>query len=180
MSVATRSMAFWPGLINLWNRGELYSLFVALLFASLLNIALMSTLIWEEWLASWLSRALWLTVAGASLWSFAASLIFGSRPRESLSVLESDQLLTVAQQDYLKGDYLEAEAGLHRILASGREDIEAALLLASVMRRTGRKRQALDCLDRLEKFERATLWALEIGKERKKLTDAPPKAVLDS
>lgn len=165
-------MALWPGLLNLWNRGELYSLFVALLFASLLNLALISTLIWEEWLAGWLTRSLWLIVAGASLWSFVASTFFDYRLRETLSKAESDRLLKVAQRDYLRGDYLEAEAGLHRILASGREDIEAALLLASVMRRTGRRRQAADCLDRMARFERASVWAMEIQQERTKLGEA--------
>jgi hypothetical protein len=172
MSKASYGMACWPGLIQLWYRGELYSLFVALLFAALLNLALMSTLVWDAWLTSWVVRSLWMLVCGASVWSFAKGLFASARSRTSISELECDQLLKAAQQDYLRGEYVEAEAGLHRILASGREDMESALLLATLMRRTGRVRQAGDCLDRLERFERAGLWSLEIQRERNKLAIA--------
>jgi hypothetical protein len=170
MSKASYGMAMWPGFIPLWQRGELYSLFVALLFAVLLNLALLSTLVWDAWLSSWLVKSLWLSIFVACTWSCISELIIGTKGRQSVSDKECDQLLQAAQRDYLRGEYVEAEAGLHRILASGREDMESALLLATLMRRTGRSRQAGECLDRLERFERAGYWALEIQRERSKLS----------
>lgn len=168
--MSIRSMAWWPGFIQLWTRGELYSLFVALLFAALLNIALLATLVWQEWLAVWTVRILWGFLLGAGLWSTVVSLFFGQQRGSLGSAQESDQLLAISQKDYLRGEYLEAEASLHRILSTGREDVEAALLLASVLRRTGRPQQALECLERLERFDCASIWTSEIQNERRKCT----------
>jgi tetratricopeptide (TPR) repeat protein len=163
-----RSMAWWPGFLNLWTRGELYSLFVALLFAALLNIALLATLVWQEWLTAWTVRILWGFLLSAGLWSSVSGRLFCRRTDSSASKQESNRLLAMSQKDYLRGDYLAAEASLHRILSSGQEDVEAALLLAAVLRRTGRPRQALECLERLERFDSASIWGIEIQNERRK------------
>jgi len=176
-----RNMAWWPGLPNLWYRGEIYSLAVSLLFATVLNIALLSTFVWPEWanlvcpvwFSPWFARSLWLLLAIASLWAFGASFFSTSAVRISLPSVECDNLLAVAQSDYLRGQYFEAEATLHRILSSGQEDVEAALLLATVLRRTGRFRQALDCLDRLERLDRSRLWYSEIATERRRCAVSP-------
>ena len=184
--LSMRSMAWWPGLTNLWYRGEIYSLAIALLFASLLNIALLATLIWPEWaaivfsawsspnwFATWFIRSLWGLLAFAAMWTFAASFFSTSTIRASLPSVECDNLLAVAQSDYLRGQYFEAEATLHRILSTGQEDVEAALLLASILRRTGRFRQALDCLERLERLDRSQLWISEIAAERRRCAVSP-------
>lgn len=172
---AARYMAWWPGLLSLWYRGEIYSLAVAILFATLLNIAILSTLIWPEWLSVWLVRGLWCFIGGASLWSFGLSVFCKSGIQKALPTAECDRLLCIAQTDYLRGEYFEAEASLHRILAGGYEDPEAALLLASILRRTGRYRQALDCLERLEKLDRAARWSIEIDSERRKCVPKQPE-----
>jgi tetratricopeptide (TPR) repeat protein len=166
--MSLRSMVWWPGFINLWTRGELYSLFVALLFAAILNIALLATLVWQEWLAVWTIRSLWVGLVIAASWSFVSSFIFARSFGAVQSNQEANQLLAIAQKDYLRGNYLEAEATLHRVLGPGNEDIEAALLLTAVLRRTGRPRQALECLQRLERFDTASVWNIEIQNERRK------------
>ncbi len=48
------AMAWWPGFSRLWHRGEIYSLVIAFLFATILNLALAATLVWPE-LAGWLA-----------------------------------------------------------------------------------------------------------------------------
>ncbi len=168
MTISIRSMVWWPGFINLWTRGELYSLFVALLFAVILNIALLATLVWHEWLAVWTVRTLWVGLFIAASWSLISNVVFARHFGVLRSKQESDQLLAIAQKDYLRGEYMEAEATLHRILGPGNEDVEAALLLAAVLRRTGRPRQALECLERLERFDTASVWNIEIQNERRK------------
>ncbi len=184
--LSMRSMAWWPGLTNLWYRGEIYSLAIALLFAALFNIALLATLIWPEWptvvcsawsfpigFALWFVRSLWVLLSFVAIWTFGASFFSTSMIRASLPSVECDNLLAVAQSDYLRGQYFEAEATLHRILSTGHEDVEAALLLASILRRTGRFRQALDCLERLERLDRARLWNSEIAAERRRCEVSP-------
>jgi tetratricopeptide (TPR) repeat protein len=171
--ILVRGMAWWPGFLNLWYRGEIYSLAISFLFATILNIAILATMVWPEWLAVWFVRALWILLAFSGLWSFSASFFTKSGMQQSLPSVECDNLFAEAQSDYLKGQYFEAEATLHRILASGAEDVEAALLLASVLRRTGRFRQAIDCLERLERFDSARYWTQEIADVRRRCEDSP-------
>lgn len=171
--ISVRGMAWWPGLLNLWYRGEIYSLAVAVLFATILNIALLGTLVWPEWLSPWFVRTLGGLLAFAGLWSFATSFFSTSVVHPSLPSVECDRLFEEAQSDYLKGQYFEAEATLHRILGAGTEDVEAAFLLACVLRRTGRFRQALDCLERLERLDNSRYWKDEIADERRRCEVSP-------
>ncbi len=171
--ISASGMACWPGLLNLWYRGEIYSLAISFLFATILNVAILATLVWPEWLAVWLVRSMWILIAFTGLWSFAASFFSKSSMQQRLPSVECDRLFAEAQSDYLKGQYFEAEATLHRILASGTEDVEAALLLASVLRRTGRFRQATDCLERLERLDSARYWTQEIADVRRRCEDSP-------
>jgi tetratricopeptide (TPR) repeat protein len=166
-------MAWWPGLRNLWYRGDLYSLVISFLFATILNIAILATLVWPEWLAVWFVRSLWVLLAFSGLWSFSVSFFSKTSLQPRLPSVECDNLFEEAQLDYLKGQYYEAEATLHRILASGTEDVEAALLLASVLRRTGRFRQAIDCLGRLERLDSARYWTQEIADVRRRCEFSP-------
>lgn len=171
--ISARGMACWPGLMNLWYRGEIYSLAISFLFATIFNIAILGTLVWPEWLAVWFVRSLWVLLAFAGLWSFAASFLSKSSVQAGLPSVECDNLFAEAQSEYLKGQYFEAEATLHRILATGTEDVEAALLLASVLRRTGRFRQAIDCLERLERLDNARYWTQEIAEVRRRCEVSP-------
>ncbi len=170
---SVRGMAWWPGLLNLWYRGEIYSLAISFLFATILNIALLGTFVWPEWLAVWFVRSLWALLAFSALWSFATSFFSKSGLQHCLPSVECDGLFAEAQSDYLKGQYFEAEATLHRILATGCEDVEAAFLLASILRRTGRFRQALDCLERLERLDSSRYWLQEIADERRRCEVSP-------
>ena len=147
-------------------RGLLFSLAIAIWIAAALT-ALLSLL------APWFVRSIWALLAFSSLWTFGASFFSTSALRIMLPSVECDTLLSIAQSDYLKGQYFEAEATLHRILSTGHEDIEAALLLASVLRRTGRFRQAQDCLERLERLDRSRTWSSEIASERRRCKVSP-------
>jgi len=161
-----RGMALWPGLPSLWIRGELYSLAIASLFGIVLNLALLATFYWTEWLSVALLRSMWCAIAIASVWSLMKTVILPVQIYPAKPTQECDDLLRLAYVDYLRGQYLEAEASLHKILAAGHEDVEAALLLASVFRRTGRFRQALACLEKLERLDQSRKWYIEISKEK--------------
>ncbi len=176
--LSVRGMAWWPGLPNLWYRGDIYSLAVSILFATILNIALLATLVWPEWLSPWMVRSLWVLLASSALWSFGTSFFSTSAWLRDLPSVECDVLLLDAQSDYLRGQYFEAEATLHRILSMGYEDVEAALLLASILRRTDRFRQSLDCLERLEKLDSSRHWSTEIADERRRCEVSPANSSL--
>jgi tetratricopeptide (TPR) repeat protein len=161
-----RGMALWPGLPSLWTRGEIFALAIATLFSVVLNLALLATFYWTDWLPTYLLRSMWLGIALVCGWSFIQSFFRPIHVYSPPPSLECDKLLGLAHVDYLRGQYLEAEASLHKILAAGHEDVEAALLLASIFRRTGRFRQALACLEKLERLDRSRKWYIEISKEK--------------
>lgn len=175
MPVFFRSMALWPGYRGLWFRGDFTSLLIAVNFAVVLDVALLSTFIWTEWLSTKAIVALWSIICLSAVTSFLFSFRSLETRSRRMRIEEVDRLFREAQSNYLRGEYVDAEASLHRILNSGTEDMEAALLLASILRRTNRPEQARNWLDRLEKFEAANRWGLEIAHERGRLalaTDA--------
>ena len=59
----------WPGFPHLWNRGSWAGLALALGFTVLLNVLLVATLVWTEWMSSG-ARQIGLGVL-AVIWSFA-------------------------------------------------------------------------------------------------------------
>jgi thioredoxin-like negative regulator of GroEL len=77
-----------------------------------------------------------------------------------------------AREQYLKGNWFEAECLLSRILKRNPRDLEARLMLATLLRHTGRRDEAARQLDRLERFEGSGKWVLEISRERQQLQAA--------
>ncbi|MCR4413284.1 MAG: tetratricopeptide repeat protein [Thermoguttaceae bacterium] len=72
----------------------------------------------------------------------------------------------------MKGNWFEAECLLSRILKRNPRDLEARLMLATLLRHTGRRDEAARQLDRLERFEGSGKWVLEISRERQQLQAA--------
>ncbi len=189
----------WPGLAHLWIKGSLAGLALALSFSVLLNILILGTLVWPAWLETRLkfvcalgAGLLWL----AALWETRCELqrIAAKRQEEakraeasdqddSTSETEqteenhpNDQRLADAQKHYLRSDWVEAEQLLRRAIRADRRDVEVRLWYVMLLRRTGRIKQALRRLDRLELFDAAEPWRFEINEERRLLSRlAQPK-----
>jgi Tfp pilus assembly protein PilF len=110
---------------------------------------------------------LW-TVAGcgaiASLVHNAAQGLLRSQRTQPGCPME---IFSQAQSLYLKGDYFEAERAIATYCGGRDLDVEAALLLASIFRRTHRFPQAIELLDRLSRLERSAYWIQEIEQEKK-------------
>ncbi|MFM8175028.1 MAG: hypothetical protein ACKN81_15910 [Pirellulaceae bacterium] len=160
----------WPGWTKLWNEGDLRSLLLSLLFGALLNLWFAATWTWPQW---WTTQSWWSCLAALAV-SASASALLAKDSLRSLAMRQipaksTDQWLRDAQDSYLQANYQEAEASLHRIFAAGNQDIEAMLLMISVLRRTGRIAQAQFCIDRLRLLERANPWLAELDHEQKKL-----------
>lgn len=79
----------------------------------------------------------------------------------------SQSAFILAQTEYLKGNWFEAEAILLEILQDFPRDAEAMLLLVGVLRHTERWQPALRRLDQLEMLDTASPWRFEINRERK-------------
>jgi tetratricopeptide (TPR) repeat protein len=165
-------LCLWPGLPPLWRRGAWSGLGVACGYAAVLNLLLLSSLVWMELAGPAALRLAWLGLGlswgGISLWS----LWHG--PPESQAALPAGEqdLFPRALNEYLRGNWFEAEVCLSRLLEAEPGDVDSRLLLASLLRRSGRWEAARRELERLERFERAAKWGLEIGRERQRLLAA--------
>lgn len=162
--------ALWPGLPRLWRHGSMFGLLEALTFAVLLQVAIVTTVIWPETvtLASrtvvWFGVAFfWLIFAAPKVW-YTAKVMAG-RPASD-SAIHREDLFRRSQREYLGGEWSQAEQSLLALLGTDAGDCEARLLLASLYRHIGRWEQARDELDRLEATAGSDHWRFEILQER--------------
>lgn len=161
----------WPGWPQLWFAGAWSGLAIALGFAALLDLGLLTSRMWTELLSPSMRTAIWLvlaavwTVSAAASWRWVGGLqTGGSRPADN-------DLFLQAREEYLKGNWFEAETVLGRLLDRNVLDIEARLMRASLLVRTARRKDATSELDRLTRMEGAEYWRLEIARLRSRLTD---------
>ncbi len=160
----------WPGLPQLGVRGDGSALALAVGTACLLNLALLSTFVWTELLAADLRTGLWVAVVGS--WGVAAGLsALAARRRGPQQERSTGDEFTEALGYYLKGDWLGAQRTLAGLLRRNADDVEARLMLATLLRHTDRLPEAREQLDRLSRTEGAENWKLEIQRERELLAE---------
>lgn len=156
-------LCIWPGLVRLWLKGDFFSLLVASSFALLLNLSLLSTFVWTQWLGEYFPAISWPVLlafwVGSLIVSRRALVEFESN---TATHKHSDALFIAAQTEYLKKNWIEAEALLTRRLRNSPRDIESRILLASVLRRLQRFDQAKKHLIQLGKFDESAVWREEI------------------
>jgi len=90
----------------------------------------------------------------------------------SQSVTAAQDLFPEALNEYLQGNWLVAEEKCRELVRRRRDDVEARLLLATLLRSTERFEDARRALDDLEKFDGALRWEMEIACERSLLDEA--------
>lgn len=165
-------MYLWPGLPQLWIWGKWTGLVTAVTAAAILDLLLLGSIGWSELIPENLRTVVWAT--GLTAW-FLAAVWFGRRFRRELAGLCVDPETDAfgrALNYYLKGDYFQTERLLEAILRVNVRDVDARLMLATLMRRTGRLEDAAKQLDALVRFDGAAKWQLEIERERRQLAEA--------
>ena len=166
----------WPGLPQLWLRGDWAALFLAVGFSALINLAVVATWGWTELLTWPLLSVAW---AGVVLF-WLVSLVSGVAQIAALTRVSSPEVATdlfrAAQGEYLRGNWLEAELVLNELLDYDPQDVDAHLLLATVARRMGRYQEADQRLRHLETRVQAGKWRPEIARESQLLTLAASAA----
>ena len=155
----------WPGLPQLARQGSWSALVVAIGAAALLNVALLGTFVWTELLAPGWRILNWFLLLAA--WSGAAVFsVWLHRREESWMRAEAQQdIFREALDHYLQGNWFESEQALGRLLRKNRRDVEARLMLATLMRHRRRLDEAARQLDVLVRLEGAQKWELEIRRE---------------
>jgi hypothetical protein len=158
-----RAPSVVPGLPQLWTEGAWYGLALAIAFACTLNVALAATFVWTEWLTPSATSACWVAVvvllAGGSWLTYRQG--YWSESDEVPAV----DLFPAAQGEYLRSNWFEAENLCRQILARDDHDVEAHLMLSSVLRRTGRTTDAARQLELLASLQAAEPWHFEIARE---------------
>jgi Tetratricopeptide repeat len=161
----------WPGLTQLWFSGTLWGLAVGCGFAWLVNLAVVSTFVWTELIGPWSRVGVWGLLV--LVWAGALSLSFRQlQLRDPAEIrAKAEDLFRHAQGEYLSGNWIGAEQLLTEVLRIDRQDVDAQMLLVSLLRRTGQLAEAADQLRRLGATEGSEKWRSEIERERKILED---------
>ena len=177
---------FWPGLPQLWVRGSWVGLAVAVGFTALVNVLILATCVFGEWIPpeQLLGGYGLVALAGVNGWwqsrrqtsagLFSTGLSSTENGEESatgasavgLTSQPSEELYRQAQHVYLQGDWVAAEQLLLKLLKLNDRDAEARLMLATLWRHQGRHREANRQLDKLSRLEAADPWQNEIAVER--------------
>jgi len=160
-------MAIWPGLPRLWREGSVLGLIQALGFALLLQLAVFTTLIWSETIRP-VSRGVvcfcvlgfWLLFALPAV--SRALAVFGG----GFAVHDREHLFQVAQREYLRGNWLQAERSLRQLLESDAGDVDARLMLSTLYRHVGRLSAASEQLGVLAESHGSDKWKFEMFTER--------------
>jgi hypothetical protein len=161
----------WPGLPQLWIAGSYSGLALAIGFALLVDLVLVSTLAWTELLSETLAIAAWGGVIAfwlVSAWISLRWLLQGPATAKNAD----EDLFREAQANYLQANWFDVEVTLGRLLERQPRDVEARLLLTTLYRHTGRFDEAEAQLRVLEKLDGAVKWQMEIRQERALVADA--------
>ena len=162
----------WPGLPQLWSNGSWLGLALAVVAAVLLDLLLLASFGWSELIDSRVRNALWLAFGVAWVIAVVWSVRQSRRQAADERLGPRRDVFSDAQECYLRGDDYQAERILESLLRQNIRDVDARLMLATLLRRAGRIDEALRQLDTLARFEGAEKWELEILDERQLLAEA--------
>ena len=164
----------WPGLAQLWKKGAVAGLVLAVGFGVLLNLALVVSFGWTDVLSSSAKTITWIVVL--LVWLIAGVASFLQLRKETVRQIDrtgdseiaedADALFIEATSEYLQGNWYEVERHLDELLRRDSGDVEARLMWATMCRHTGRLEEARRRLDELSLRERSEVWSVEIENER--------------
>ena len=166
----------WPGLPQLARDGNWAALAVAIAAAVLLNGVLLGTCVWSEFVAQTPRIICWVFVGVA--WTGSIGYwTWTDRQRAAAPGAGDGKTFEEALEEYLKGNWFEAERKLTVLLRRDEHDIEARLLMATLLRHTRRFDEATYQLNLLVGLDGAHRWALEIHREGELLMEARKRSI---
>ncbi|MEO1618511.1 MAG: hypothetical protein AAFV88_21845 [Planctomycetota bacterium] len=159
----------WPGLPELWWRGQLSTLPLAIGFGMGLNALLVLRYLLPSWLNPTLVSASWWI--GIAFWiGFVVKQIrelpILLTPRQALEVADE---YPEANEAYLRGDWEQAESKLMAMLRIEPRDPPALLLLSGVYRHTDRIQNAQALLAEMRRIEACDGWQIEVEAEQSRV-----------
>lgn len=168
----------WPGLAQLWLRGQWSGLLVAVAFAAAVNVLLTTTFLWPGVIGSDGAALVFNSVGIVAVLCFWGASVVSTwrrlpRLQPGADARGDDALFLRAQTEYLRGHWYEAEKLLLGLLQDSPRDADAHLLLATLYRHTRRYDEAQARLTLLQGLEGAAKWLFEIDEERRRIAEAP-------
>jgi len=161
----------WPGLPQLVRDGKWAALAFAVAAAAMLNAVLLGTWFWTDLFAPELRIISWVFLGVA--WGLSVGYwAWTDRRQATTSEKTGGKNFEEALEDYLKGNWFEAERKLNVLLRREEHDLEARLLMATLLRHTKRLDDATHQLNHLVRLDGAHRWALEIHREGELLAEA--------
>ncbi len=177
----------WPGLPQLARDGNWAALAFAVTAAALLNAVLLETWFWTDALAPAVRIICWVFLGaawsiGIGYWAWVDRPGHPGHPlagRGSAAASEKagGKVFDEALEDYLKGNWFEAERKLNLLLRRDEHDLEARLLMATLLRHAKRFDDATHQLNLLVRLDGAERWALEIHREGELLAEARRRTI---
>jgi hypothetical protein len=140
-------------------------------FALLFNATLAATWVWTDLAPPAIRNGAWMVVGFAWIVSAIAN-VWSLRREGAGEIHPAGDLFPEAMGEYLRGNWVAAEAVLQRILQRQARDVDARLLLATVLRRSGRTTEAGQALAELERYAGVEKWRAEVRREREYLDEA--------
>ncbi len=137
--------------------------------AALLNWVLLGTWVWSELIAQGVRSTIWATLGLFWAGSAVHAVIQSRRGAARDGCTKPGDPLARAIEPYLKGDWFEAERLLSEALRRDSRDLDARLMLATLLRHTSRLDEAARQLEELSRCDGAEKWELEIRREREHL-----------
>lgn len=165
MSFLRSLTLLWPGLPWAWLRGSWAGLVLAIAFAVCLDMAVVTTWIWTEFVDLRVTVGVW--TAAAVIWLVATLSAVSAFPPSLTSRRDAatERLFIDARDAYLARDWLTAETKLQTLLALTPTDGEAQLLFGTLLRRAGRLTEAKTALEKLARSDAGGPWRHAIARE---------------
>lgn len=173
---ATSSVGYgwvWPGLAPLWTGGEWSGLGWAAGFGVALNGLIVATFVYDDWLSSTSAWCAWIGVGLYWIVGATSNRRWLKRyAKRRAGEQPTADLYPEAVHEYLQGNWFVAETKCRELIKADRDDAEARLLLATLLRHVDRLVEARKELDVLARMDAGAKWRLEIAQERQLLDEA--------
>lgn len=161
----------WPGLPQAWDGGRWLGLATALGFAVAVESLLLASWVWDEMLSGVAFWGLGLVTGCGWLIGIVANRSWLARRATGQFEQVADDLFPEALTEYLQANWFAAEQKCRELIRLRRDDVDARLLLATLLRHTDRTSESRAELDALAKLDGAAKWVLEISHERRLLDE---------
>ena len=169
LRVTEVARSLWPGLPAVWSRGSWLGLVVSLLFASLVQASIFAWIIWPELIGPitsvvvcFVTFAFWLLHAGPQIVQVFA--------KSDPAPVQAEHLFRGAQDEYLKGNWFQAEQLFAAFAERDPTDLESRMMLAGLYRRLNRFAEAREQLQLMLDCTRSASWEFEINREHELIT----------